>query len=69
MYELGLEYRYIAEYLQEKISKEEMCALIKTKSLQYAKRQMTWLKRGKIIVWIDQNNVEDIVRKIENFLV
>ncbi len=48
MQELGIEYKYIAEYLQEKISKEEMCTLIETKSIQYAKRQMTWLKRDKV---------------------
>jgi tRNA dimethylallyltransferase len=53
MYELGIEYKYIAEYLKEKITKEEMMKLIELKSLQYAKRQMTWLKRDKEIRWVE----------------
>lgn len=48
----GLEYRYIAEFLQNKISEEEMKDLIKIKSFQYAKRQRTWFKRDKNIEWI-----------------
>lgn len=53
MYELGIEYKYIAEYLEEKITKEEMVKQIELKSLQYAKRQMTWLKRDKEIQWVE----------------
>ena len=41
----GLEYKFIAEYLQEKISLEEMIEEIKNKSWQFAKRQRTWFKR------------------------
>jgi tRNA dimethylallyltransferase len=48
----GLEYRYIAEFLQGKISEEEMKNFIKIKSFQYAKRQRTWFKRDKRINWI-----------------
>lgn len=53
MYELGIEYKYIAEYLEEKITKDEMMEQIEQKSLQYAKRQMTWLKRDTEIVWVE----------------
>tara|TARA_Y100000310_G_scaffold345542_1_gene466275 strand:+ start:991 stop:1974 length:984 start_codon:yes stop_codon:yes gene_type:complete len=48
----GLNYRAAAEYLQQKISKEEM----KEKSLKeiykYAKRQMTWFRKDKSIKWV-----------------
>jgi len=54
--ELGLEYRYIALYLQNKISKEEMITQLEREIIQYAKRQMTWFKRNKNIHWF---NVED----------
>ncbi len=47
----GLEYKYIAEFLQEKIREDEMKELIKLKSWQYAKRQMTWFKRDERINW------------------
>ncbi len=49
--DLGLEYRYLTEYLQNKITLEEMKILIKTKSRQFAKRQLTWLKRDRDIIW------------------
>lgn len=69
MYELGIEYKYIALYLEEKITKEEMLTQIETKSLQYAKRQMTWLKRDKDIHWVDKNNSEHINKLVADFLV
>lgn len=42
----GLEYKYIAEFLQGKISEEEMLETLKLKIWQYAKRQRTWFKKG-----------------------
>jgi tRNA dimethylallyltransferase len=42
---LGLEYRYVALYLQKKISKEVMLEEIMSASWQYAKRQRTWFKK------------------------
>jgi tRNA dimethylallyltransferase len=50
--EFGLEYRFIAKYLQKKISYEEMIERIQKESEQYAKRQMTWFKRDRRIYWI-----------------
>ncbi len=41
----GLEYRFIAEFLQDKISYNDMMEAIKNKSWQYAKRQRTWFKK------------------------
>jgi IPP transferase len=51
MEELGLEYRYLALYLQKKISKDEMLTQLETKIWQYAKRQMTYWRRNKEIQW------------------
>ncbi len=66
---LGLEYRYITEYLQGKITSEEMKKLLITKIGQFAKRQYTWLKRDLDITWFDfpitLNKVETTVK---NFL-
>lgn len=49
--ELGLEYKYLALYLQNKITKEEMLLEIEAKSWQFAKRQIRWFKRNKKIRW------------------
>jgi len=50
--EFGLEYRFIARYLQKKISCETMLRLIRKECEHFAKRQMTWFKRDKRIHWI-----------------
>ena len=51
--EFGLEYFYVAEFLEGKISKPEMIEKSQTAIYQYAKRQMTWFKRDKRINWIE----------------
>jgi tRNA dimethylallyltransferase len=63
---LGLEYRYLALYLQGKLSKEEMYMEIKTDDTQYAKRQLTWFKKNKEIVWIE--NKSQAARLAKQFL-
>lgn len=50
--ELGLEYRFVAQYLQKKIAYQEMIDKIQIESEHYAKRQMTWFKRDKKIHWV-----------------
>lgn len=54
--EFGLEYRFVAQYLQGKITREEMIDKIQKESEHYAKRQMTWFKRDKKIIWIKNYN-------------
>ncbi len=51
MDELGLEYRYLALYLQKKISKEEMKEKLEREIWQYVRRQMAWFKRDRRIKW------------------
>jgi len=64
--EFGLEYRFVAQYLQNKISYEEMKDRIKIESGQYAKRQMTWFKRDARIKWI--KNYKTSEKLIKKFL-
>lgn len=68
MEELGLEYRYIARYLQGGLTKEKMLNELETKIRQFAKRQMTWLKRDKTIHWFNQKDNEKLFAEIEAFL-
>lgn len=65
---LGLEYRYVALFLQKKISKEEMIDNLNKEIWQYAKRQMTWFQKDKEIVWMDPKQVKEIKSKIKKFL-
>lgn len=52
----GLEYRFIARYLQKKMTRDEMVSGLETAIGQFAKRQMTWFRRmekkGVSIEWI-----------------
>jgi tRNA dimethylallyltransferase len=50
--EFGLEYKFVAQYLQNKITRQEMINKIQIESEHFAKRQMTWFKRDKRIHWI-----------------
>lgn len=60
MYELGLEYRYIALYLQNKFSHTDIVKKLYAESRHYAKRQMTWFKRNKEIKWFKPEKYKDI---------
>ena len=65
MRELGLEYKYMALYLEKKISKDEMLAGLNKEIYQYAKRQMTWFKRDESIKWFqpeDQAKIQKFLR-------
>jgi tRNA dimethylallyltransferase len=62
MNELGLEYRYVALYLQKKITREEMIDELSRAIWRYAKRQDTWFKRDKSILWFDPSKKSDLVK-------
>ncbi len=62
--EFGLEYKFVAQYLQGKIDYKEMQQKIQTESEHFAKRQMTWFKRDKRIKWVDNyKQAEKLLRK------
>ncbi len=48
----GLEYKFVSLYLQKKISRGEMVKQLSYSIKHYSKRQMTWWKRNKEIIWI-----------------
>ena len=60
----GLEYRWIARYLQKKISLDEMMNKLYFDIIHYAKRQMTWFKKDNRILWLkDYSEIESAVKK------
>ena len=64
--DFGLEYRYIAYYLQDKIKKEEAIEKLQKEIEKYAKRQMTWFKRDKRINWVKEEKVFKLVKQFLN---
>lgn len=49
----GLGYKEVVEYFDGKLTKQEMIDKIKQETRRYAKRQLTWFRKNKNIVWID----------------
>ena len=64
MYELGLEYRYVAMYLQGNLNKLDMFNKLNTEIRRYAKRQMTWFKRNKKIKWFGPEDLRAIEKYV-----
>lgn len=68
MEELGLDYRALAQFLQNKITKQELVHMIENENWLYAKRQMVWFKRNKSIQWFSPDEDKKIIKLTETFL-
>lgn len=65
----GLEYRYLVRRHYKELSYKQMTEELFAKIRQFAKRQMTWLKRDEEIVWKKfPVNIVEIVTEAKNFL-
>lgn len=62
----GLGYKQIGMYLRGEISLEQAIDLIKLRTRQFAKRQMTWFKRDPRIHWV--KNTPEAIKLTKNFL-
>ena len=69
---LGLEYRYLARYLQGKLAREEMRDQLYAKICQFAKRQDSWFRKfendGCPIHWLEPGQIDDAERLCRDFL-
>lgn len=64
----GLGYKEVVEYLKGITTKEEMIEKIKQETRRYAKRQLTWFRKYKNLIWINglndlQNNIDIILEE------
>jgi len=55
----GLGYKEIMDYLNGEISMEEAVYRIKRDTRHFAKRQITWFKREKNVIWLDRDAYEN----------
>ena len=62
----GLGYKEVVEYLKGKMTKEEMIEKIKMETRRYAKRQLTWFRKYKNIIWL--NGLDDVQNNIKIIL-
>ena len=66
----GLGYKEVVSYLNNELTYEEMIEKIKQETRRYAKRQLTWFRRNKQIIWLDglddlQNNLQIILEGVK----
>lgn len=63
-------YQEVFAHLQGELSREEMIALIKQHSRQYAKRQMTWFRRDARVQWmnVEEMGKEEMAKRITSMI-
>ncbi len=68
----GLEYRFISQYLQKKITFDEMTNKLNVSIRQFAKRQETWFRRmekkGIVINWLQSDDYSLLKENVMKFL-
>lgn len=67
----GLGYKEVVEYFNGILTRQEMIDKIKQESRRYAKRQLTWFRKNKEIIWLDSNkntmqeNIDIILEELQ----
>lgn len=59
----GIGYKEVVKYINEECTYDEMVEEIKKGTRHYAKRQITWFKKYKDIIWLDGE--EDLNKNVE----
>jgi len=59
-------YQELFSYLNGEISLERAIELIKRNTRNYAKKQLVWFKKNPAIIWVNPNDVDDIILKIND---
>ncbi|MGE5392138.1 MAG: hypothetical protein ACM3NH_00110, partial [Candidatus Saccharibacteria bacterium] len=66
MREFGLEYRFLADFLEGRLDRQELETRLGTAIYRFSKRQMTWFRKDSRIIWIKSPRQAE--RAISNFL-
>ncbi len=64
----GLGYKELLSCLEGELSLEEAVYLIKRNTRHFAKRQLTWFRREKEVIWIEKNVFDQDSQKIVKFM-
>lgn len=66
---LGLEYRFISRWLRgDFTSEEEMVERLKYAIHDFTRRQLTWFRKDKRIIWIEGNDAKQAEELVQKFL-
>lgn len=64
----GLGYKEILDYLDGQISLDEAVYLIKRDTRHFAKRQLTWFRRERDVIWLNKPDFDYDEQKILKFM-
>lgn len=62
----GLGYKEVLRYLEGELTLEEAVYLIKRDTRHFAKRQLTWFRREKDVIWMEKTDVDQNGQKLLN---
>lgn len=65
----GLGYKEILSYLNQEITLERAIYLIKRDTRHFAKRQLTWFRREKDVIWVNKNDFSYDKEAILNYMI
>lgn len=65
----GLGYKELLAYLEGEISLEEAVYRIKRDTRHFAKRQLTWFKREKDVIWLDKGLFDHDDSRLLNYMI
>jgi len=61
-------YRELFDFFEENISLERAVELIKQNTRRYAKRQLTWFRKNKQLIWVNPNHIQKAIGIIEKII-
>ena len=64
----GIGYKELISYIQGEGSLDDALELIKKNSRNYAKRQLTWFRREKEVVWLDKTELKSEQQLLDKIL-
>lgn len=64
----GLGYKEMASYLAGEISKDEAVRILKRDTRHFAKRQLTWFRRERDVIWIEKEAFDFDEDRILDFM-
>lgn len=65
----GLGYKEILDYLNGITTLDEAIYILKRDTRHFAKRQITWFKRERDVIWVNKNDFQYDDEKILEFLI
>ncbi|SMC49597.1 tRNA dimethylallyltransferase [Desulfocicer vacuolatum DSM 3385] len=61
-------YRHVCDYLNGVTSHEEMVTLLKRDTRRYAKRQFTWFRKDKEMIWVEPSDLKKAGELVAQFM-